>query len=49
MINAYGKLLVGFDKDYHYGIDIAYYASWNIMDIDWSRSEAVQTGLEQLF
>jgi hypothetical protein len=49
MMNAYGKLLVGIDESSHYVIDAPFYTSWNIMDIDWSRSEAVQIGLEQLF
>lgn len=49
MMTAYGKLLVGIDMESHYRIETPLYTSWNMMDIDWSRSEAVQSGLEELF
>lgn len=49
MMDAFGKLLVGIVSVSHYNIDTSYFTSWNIMSIDWSRAEAVQEGLEQLF
>ncbi|KAF7187316.1 hypothetical protein HII31_11404 [Pseudocercospora fuligena] len=49
MMDAFGKLLVGSHIFSHYGDIPSYYTSWNIIDIDWSRGEQVQRGLEQLF
>ena len=49
MMDAFGRLLVGTTFTDHYSIRTVYFTSWNIMAIDWSRAEAVQAGLEQLF
>ena len=50
MMQAFGKLLVGYSKNSQYDqASLAKYSSWQIMDIDWSRGPAVQSGLEALF
>ena len=50
MMQAYGKLLVGYSSTYpHQPTSSALYSSWQIIDIDWSDATAVQSGLESLF
>jgi hypothetical protein len=50
MMQAFGKLLVGYSSNSQYDqASHASYSSWQIMDIDWSRGPAVQSGLESLF
>lgn len=48
LMQAFGKILVGFSETNQYG-SYTSYTSWKITDIDWSRAPAVQTGLESLF
>jgi hypothetical protein len=49
MMSTFGKLLVGQEDRSHYNIDSILYTSRKVLNINWNRSEAVETGLEQLF
>ena len=50
IMQAFGKLLVGYSTNSQYDLaSFATYSSWQIMDIDWSKGPAVQSGLESLF
>jgi hypothetical protein len=50
MMQAFGKLLVGYSyTDMNVVSPLAVYTSWQIVDIDWSKGPAVQSGLESLF
>lgn len=48
-MQVYGKLLVGSALKIQNGTGFPLYTSWQIIDIDWSRSLAVQAGLQSLF
>lgn len=49
MMTAFGRLLVGSSFNSHYGTVFNEHTSRNMVSIDWSRAEAVQEGMEQLF
>lgn len=49
MMQAFGKLLVGDSSSAPYTVAKSFFTSWQILNINWSESTAIQSGLESLF